>query len=139
MTYVRIRQRVGQHTHKPRLNAAQDKTRQGLETTKTGGCSGGKCLWNRDLGRIARDAAVLQFGIASRPAGGVAVPPPARPSTGSYTRAWAVVGRWFWVWLADGTPDNYFGAYHHLCDQIVFKDPKAGMEAFVEMMWKRED
>ena len=46
---------------------------------------------------------------------------------------------WYWIWLADGTPDNYLGAYHHLADQIVFKDPKAGREAFMEMLRKSGD
>ena len=41
---------------------------------------------------------------------------------------------WFWIWLAKGTPDNYLGAYHHLADQIVFKDPTAGREAFMELL-----
>ena len=31
----------------------------------------------------------------------------------------------FWIWLADGTLDNYLGAYHHLADEIIFKDPTA--------------
>ena len=46
---------------------------------------------------------------------------------------------WFRIWLADGTPDNYLGAYHHLADQIVFKDPKAGRETFMEMLRKSGD
>ena len=46
---------------------------------------------------------------------------------------------WYWIWLADGTPDNYLGVYHHSADPIVFKDPKTGREAFMELLRKSED
>ena len=59
--YVRIRYRVGQHMHKHVLNATQDKTRQGVKTTITGGVAVGESALGIAM-RLARGTASLRFG-----------------------------------------------------------------------------
>ena len=57
---------------------------EGWKPAKLEGCSGGKCPQNRDLGRLARDMAILPFGTAAGPV--VTVGPrmaPKRPKTGT--------------------------------------------------------
>ena len=58
----------------------QDKTRQGLETTKGGGSyGGGGCPQNHELVRLARDTAIFWFRTAGRNLG------PNRPKLGQQT------------------------------------------------------